>query len=269
MNDSCLPDAPVITNTPNGRPGPKAKEIALAELAHLWKLDNPVWVAQRERDWQFLSENIYAEIPKGERKLKELYFKFGKMDAYISERAFFFLTPYETVEQVQQLFNSQLLDSGGRQFVLTGYIYLYPQNEPTHWYESHMRLVINSLLGDQYRIIKEQVSAKHTKIISPDPTFWSWMFVLKVIKAISAHKEWIPFYECINYFVSILPFAIKEDRENIQLTKLLTLVGEKLAAGQLNGRALTFAQELKTREQEILLAWDTGEQKLTAMKQES
>jgi hypothetical protein len=122
-----------------------------------------------------------------------------------------------------------------------------------------MQLVINGLIGDQYRIVKEQISTSHTKVISPDPTYWSRIYVRNVIKALSVGKEWVPFYECINYFVSILPFATKEDRKKIQVTKLLSLIDESLVDSQLSGRALVFAQELKAREQEILLAWDTSE----------
>ena len=127
-----------------------------------------------------------------------------------------------------------------------------------------MMLVINGLLGEEYRIIKEQISTDSFKNISFGPSFWSWQYVSVIIKALTVNKEWLPFYECINHFITALPFAIKKQRKYIQLAKLFALVDEKLAAGTLNGRALTFAQVFKARENDILQAWDIGEQKIAA-----
>jgi len=74
----------------------------------------------------------------------------------------------------------------------------------------------------------------------------------------------------VNYFVTALPYATNEkQRKRSKLPELLQLVTGSLAEGNLSGRLLKFAQDLKDREQEILQAWDIGEQKITAMKQES
>ena len=269
MSDSSFSDPPEIIFTPDGTPGPKAQETALAGLAYLWRLDNPEWVSQRELDWRCLAENVYADTPKIERKVHEEYFKFGKNEGYISSRTRSFLTPYTSVEQLRQLFHSRLLDSQGREQTLFDDIYLFTNREIFHWYESHMRLVIAGLLGDHYQVIKEQIAVNRTKVISPPPTIFCQTFVRIAIKGLAAEKEWLPFYECIGYFVSALPFALDaDDRKRIKLSELLTLVDNSLSSDSLDGRAAIFAKELKVREQEILQAWDIGEQKLAAMKQE-
>ena len=86
------------------------------------------------------------------------------------------------------------------------------------------------------------------------------------IKSIENQAEWKPLFQCIHYFISALPYALKEkQRKRIYLTKMFNLLNENLAANQLSGQLLTFAQELKSREAEIQQAWDIGEQKIAAM----
>jgi hypothetical protein len=123
-----------------------------------------------------------------------------------------------------------------------------------------MTIFIKAYLSDFYIVVKEK-----RKTLSPGPTNWSLDFVNEAIAAIKSKSSWSPFYLCIDYFISILPFAFHEYwREDIELIKLMQLVDEKLEQGDLTGDLLNFVTALKAREQDILAAWDIGEQKIAA-----
>ena len=106
------------------------------------------------------------------------------------------------------------------------------------------------------------------------PGLWCESFInsLTIREHLSPQNEWIPLYDCVNYFISALPFALHEGhRKDIKrkLPTLFDLVAESLEKNLLRGRALTFAREIKDREAEILQAWEIGEQKIAARQQES
>lgn len=265
----------MITNYPEpprkeNNPTPGTKEQALADLAYLWKCDDPEWMNQREADWQKLVVTAFDDYPKSEKKELERYFKYGEKSTYIPVSDFFFLTPYDSVVSVLHLFNSSLLDDNDRASMFTSYIFDADRFVDSGWHQSHTSLFIEGILGDAYCEVIEQTSPRHSKIISPPSTWWSNLFIRNAIKSLSSRAEWKPFYHCVNYFVTALPYATNEkQRKRSKLPELLQLVADSLAEGDLSCRLLTFAQELKDREQEILQAWDTGEQKIAAKKQES
>lgn len=239
------------------------REEALTELAYLWKCDDPVWVAQREADWLILVKAIYHDYPKVERRPIEHYFKYGELLENISVWSLFFLTPYNSEKSLLQVFNSNLLDSEDRSSMFSSYIFDADRFSDCSWYEKHTALFVETMLGNTYCEVIEQTSLWHSKIISPPPTLWCHKFIRHATKSLVAHTEWKPWYECVSYFISTLPYAIYErDRKRIKLPKLLQLVRDGIENNEFSGRALAFAQELKSREQEIWQAWDTGEQKI-------
>lgn len=264
MNELTFHEAQITINTPHGESGTETEKDALESIAYLWQLDNTEWVMQREIDWQNIVKAAYHDVPKSERKLYELYFKRGDKLSYISEQTLVFLTPYTNVKELKQVFNSQLLDTRGRENILSNYIFLNDDKTSLSWYQQHMMLTIKCLLGTQYHIIKEAVSPTSLTVISPDPTFWAMVFANEALEAISSNQVWSPAYQCVDYFIGILPFAVKKKRKFIQLVKLLTLVDEELTKNSLAGGALTFAKALKSHDQEILAAWEISEKKVAA-----
>ncbi|MCL1039011.1 hypothetical protein L2750_17920 [Shewanella submarina] len=250
-------------------PRDERKQQALERLAYLWRTDSPDWNAQRDSDWKLLSESVYDETPRPERECIEAYFKYGESPKHIPISTSFFLTPYESVESLELLFNSGVLSDNDRRSILSYYIFSSTKFAECDWYERHTTLFVETLLGDQYCEIYE-VDSSRVYIISPLPTLWCLNFCKHAIRYVDNNIEWHPIYLCIDYLITALPFALDdEDRGRTKLLKLLELVTTRLAEGTLSGRLLTFASELKSREQEILKAWDIGEQKLAAMDKES
>jgi hypothetical protein len=253
MNNS-FSDAPVVLNQPD-------RSVKLDDLAYLWKLDDPSWIAQREVDWLECVKPVFKDYPKKEQKLLEGYFKFGKRDKYYPVTDWFFLTPYESKKDLLKVMNSALLDADGRKEIYNYYLlegFFRFSNCP--WYRQHMKKFSDAYFFDKYTLVKEQRTN-----ISPSPSSWSKYFVGDSIEAINDQVSWRPFYGCVNYFVSILPFAVRlHDRAGMKLDELMQLVDKQLNQGELEGELLVFVQALKAREQEIWQAWDIGEQKIAA-----
>lgn len=253
MNNS-FPEAPVVLNKPD-------RSVKLDDLAYFWKLDDQKWVAQREADWLECVKPIFKDYPKSEQKLVEQYFKFGRKNKYYPVTDWFFLTPYESKEDLLKLMNSSLLDTRGRKdinyyYVLEGFFKFLS----CRWYRQHMQIFSDAYFPGEYTVVQEQ-----GENISPPPSAWSKDFVEDSIEAINDQVSWRPFYDCVNYFVSILPFAVRlHDRVNVELEKLMQLVNDKLIEGNLEGELLAFVQALKAQEKEIWQAWDIGEQKIAA-----
>ena len=252
MNKS-FPEAPTVVNTPDN-------SVTLASLSYLWQVDNADWVAQREADWLAYVKSIFKDHPKAEIKLLEHYFKLGRMNEYYPESAWFFLTPYDSIETLQKIMNSSLLGPHERGNTISWYLTRFKRFSHCPWYQRYLTIFIEAYLSNGYVIVSEK-----RETISPPPTYWCRNFVNKSIVAINEHQRWSPFYLCIDYFISTLPFAIELDfRAKMCLVELMHLVDEKLIQSDCEGELLTFLQTLKACEQEIWQAWDIGEQKIAA-----
>ncbi len=260
------PEIPRKENTPSK----ESSKQALKNLAYLWRSDDQGWMAKREADWKMMLETVFEDYPKAERKPIEEYFKYGRLNQYVSARSFFFLTPYDSAESLMQLFNSGLMNDVDRSDMYGEYIFDSDRFVDCSWYKRHMSLFAEVVMGELYCEVYEQTSKNHSAIISPPPALWCNDFVRNAIKSLSSKDEWKPIYVCVNYFVTALPYAIKEkQRKRIKLQQLLQEVSKSLSGGGLSGPLLDFVQELKDREQEILDAWDIGEQKIASMGQDS
>jgi hypothetical protein len=268
-------------NTPyHGKPPyPPAtyRQEALDELAYLWKLDDPVWVKQRKKDWAFLRDHCgYKDIPRFEKKLYEGYFKYGRQeshnankptDNYIPHVTLLTLTPYTSPETAKAIFDSELL-RGVRDQAFSGYIYSFNtlEKESIPWYETHTRYFIQGVLGETYHPVMEKHGSK-MKDISPEPTVWCKNYIYHSLGALIQNEQYSICYECVNYFLSALPFGTSETiRKRTKLKKLMEQVAQLLEDNTLTGAALTFAQQLKQHEQEIWDKWAEGEQKMLALE---
>ena len=72
-----------------------------------------------------------------------------------------------------------------------------------------MELFITAYYTGGYTILKER-----RQNISPPPTWWCRSFVRNSTDAVNEGISWRPFYDCVDYFVSILPFAYLLDVRN-------------------------------------------------------
>ena len=248
-----FPEAPTAVNTPD-------KSITLADLSYLWQVDDAKWLTQRKADWLTFIKPVFKDYPKTEQKLLQQYFTYGIKNEYYPEADWFFLTPYDSVEDFIKILNSSLLGARNRADMIGGFLVVFKRFEHFPWYKHHMTIFIKAYLSGFYIVVKEK-----RKTLSPGPTYWSLDFVNETLEAIRSNTSWSPFYLCIDYFISILPFAFHENwREDIELIKLMQLVDEKLQLGDLSGDLLNFVTTLKAREKDILAAWDIGEQKIAA-----
>lgn len=249
-----FPEAPVIERK-------RDQILTLESFSYLWKVDDPEWVAQREADWDEFLKPVFKDYPKDEKKVLKNYFMYGEMKRYYPVLCWFFLTPYESLEDLKKLFNSGVVDFSDikklNNYYLTYDLYRFSS---CPWYRDHMEIYKEAFFSSEYCIIKEG-----RRTISPMPTWWSEIFVRNSIEAITNQDAWRPVYLCVDYFVSILPFAlISEDRPRIELKKLMDLVDQTLLAGLAQGELLDFLEKLKIREQDIWDAWELGEQKIAA-----
>jgi hypothetical protein len=111
----------------------------LDEIAFLWQLDNPEWVKQREKDWQFLVKECgYKGLPKYEHQLYEGYFKYGKLESYdphaptntyIPHITMLIFTPYRSAEDLKFFLASNLFTPGTRKDALSSYIFKFAKSD--------------------------------------------------------------------------------------------------------------------------------------------
>jgi hypothetical protein len=249
-----FPEAPIVLNKPD-------RSVKLEDFAYLWKVDDPDWVAQREADWLAFVKPIFPDYPKADLKLLEQYFKLGKKDEYYPVTDWFFLTPYDSKESLLKLMNSSLLGTRCRLDIIQYYLLRsFFRFSSCPWYRHHMEVFIAAYYSGGYTILREQ-----RKNISPPPTVWCKRFVMYSIEALNDSVSWRPFYSCVDYFVSILPFAyLLSGRDEIRLNELIQLVDDKLENNELEGELLAFVQALKANELAIWEAWDIGEKKIAA-----
>lgn len=265
MSTEQFEEPPIEILEPWGKSGPDAEKEALEGIKHLWNLDDPEWVERREEDWKLIRDSDFEDIPKKERKIYENYFKYGKKEGFLGGVTTVILTPYENAEEFELIYRSQLLDAVDRNSVFSRCIYIYEKYKELDWYEAHAKVMMGSLLKDTYVIVEEVTSPRHKKNLSPEPSSWVSNFVFKTFKAIRSNVEWIPAYECINYFISILPYADYEKfRKKMKFHDLLEVIDEGVENGSFTGRAKLFAEEMNSKKKEVLEAWEIGERKIAA-----
>lgn len=251
-----------------GKSGPNYQQEAIDKLRYLWKLDDPAWVEKRSSDWDLIKKHVFPDTPKKERKVYEEYFKSGVRREYIGGLTTMMLTPYTSESEFKKVLTSRLIGNDDRKRIYTSYIYMMTEYRVCDWYQEHMRIARETLLGDQYKIVKEEGYPGDYRVISPRPSYWVSKFIMKSIKNIKGNVSYSPIYHCLNYFISILEHAIDDRNENLEdLERLFSLVEKKLDSEELSGAAQAFAKEITEKKALILEAWEIGEQRIAAEMQ--
>ena len=83
---------------------------------HWWRTDDPEWVAQRKREWKIIKANAYSEEEAERVKRYAHFYVYGdvlpriymgaRLDGGVYDCDRLFMTPYETADQLKQLFES-------------------------------------------------------------------------------------------------------------------------------------------------------------------
>lgn len=212
-----------------------------------------------------IRDSEFSDTPKKERKIYENYFKYGEKEGVLGGLTTVILTPYINSSEFKHLLTSRLLDSSFRAQVYSQYIYIMTSYEVCDWYEGHMKIAVDMLLGYQYKTIKENTSIRHEKILSPSPSSWVRNFSNSIMEGLRNDK-WVPSYACVDYFITILPHALKEKfRKKVKLDVLYELIDAGLQADRFSNETKLFAEEMNAKKTEILEAWEIGERKIEAL----
>ncbi|MCE2572815.1 hypothetical protein [Motilimonas eburnea] len=263
---------PEIWITPDRRTGPEVRTQAITAFG-FWHLDDPEWLAQRERDWQRLAKVCFDDTPKAERKLYQQYFMYGEEFGYIDPITLTLLTPFSSKDEFLALFNSPLLDDDERARVISRFVFSCRKGElELPWYQSHCDIIISAFFSGGYQLIKSQTYADQVKRISPFPYDWCTGFLYRIELLLEGEITWIPVLTRYNYFLSALSFVTEVDkRKRVEklLASTLELVEEELALGNLTGQALKVAQQYIARQDDITQAWQLGAQRAEALANQS
>ena len=236
-----------------------SEEDALASISYLWR-DDCLWGDQVDKLWNDY-KNCLGDPSADELEKLEAYFRRGEKKDYIPYPSRFFLVPIKTPEEAKVLFCSRLFDAMDRNSLLTNYIFKMEQYSSLGWYESHMKKFIQAFYSSEYVRLEEK-PAKKVKKVSPEPSYWCKRYVWQALSALTNNDGYAPCYDCISYFLSILPHANdnKKHREQTKMNDLLLWINSSLDAdNQLSGNAAAFLENLKAVKDEIVTAWKQGE----------
>ena len=238
-----------------------SEEDALASISYLWGEDC-LWGDQVDKLWNDFKECL--ENPSNdELKKYEPYFKRGEKIGYITETYQFFLTPIRTPHDARVLLGAKFFTATTRNLFLTSYIFQLSAFGHLGWYESHMKNVVQAFYSDGFVRLEEK-PAKKVKKVSPEPSYWCKRYVWQALSALKNNDSYAPCYDCISYFLSILPYANdnKKHREQTKINDLLLWINPESADDnkQLSGNAAAFLENLKAVKEEIVTAWQQGEE---------
>ncbi|WP_299948697.1 hypothetical protein [uncultured Microbulbifer sp.] len=250
-------------STQENEPIKETRKEALARLTLLWKTENPEWLSQRQGEWRELSRTAFDDYPKDEKKIIEQYFVHGDLKGVVNASTTLTLAPYIDHVSLLSVFNSALLDANDRRALSTNFLFGGDKYSQLPWFQSHMNLFAENILGKEYRIILERTSVRRVKEISPEATYWCRYFCSSSNLAIQEKRGWQPFYQCIPYFLSSLPYALKEsDRKRIKLERLWNSIDECEGKENVPHELNKFIVDLKANKADIMQAWEMGEQRL-------
>ena len=241
----------------------KDRKSSLDALSYLWKVDDPEWVEQRELDWKALRELLKKDgCKKDELALLEGYFKSGEAKDYIPTITLFFYAPYKTKDDLKLLLGSALFPASERKKILRDYLFALYQYRNLSWYDSHKECFAKTFYAGKYEKIIDY-NGKFEVEISPEPSYWTNFYVNQSVKALNENTIYAPCFDCVIYFKSILPYAKKQKfRKTTKINELLSLIDEGKAGSLsgLNDNASEFLERLIASEDEIVSAWQAGEE---------
>lgn len=237
-----------------------SEEDVLASISYLWG-DDCLWGDQIDALWNEY-KSCLEDPPSDELETLEVYFRRGEKKAYIPYPSRFFLVPIKTPEEAKMLFGSRLFDAMDRNSLLTNYIFRMEPYRGLDWYEGHMKNFIKAFYSDGFVRLEEK-PAKKVKKVSPESSYWCKRYVWQALTALKNNKSYDPCYDCILYFLSILPYANdnKKHREQTKINDLLLWINSESADdNQLSGNAAAFLENLRAVRDEIVTAWKQGEE---------
>jgi len=235
-----------------------SEDDALASISYLWG-DDCLWGDQVDKLWNDFKQCL--ENPSNdELKKYETYFKRGEKADYITESYQFFLTPIKTPLDARVLLGAKFFTATTRNNLLANYIFKMELFRSLDWYEGHMKKFIQAFYSSEYVLLEEK-PAKKVKKVSPNPGFWCDRYVRQALSALTNNDSYAPCYDCISYFLSILPHANDASyRKYVKMTELLAWIDSSLDAdNQLSGNAAAFLENLNAVKDEIVTAWKQGE----------
>lgn len=230
---------------------------ALASLRYLWKSNDSVWVNERKQQWRALAKSAFSQDSAKTIKEYGRYFVYGEKGTYIDSTSLYLLTPYNSVCAAKEVFSSALFGAHERSKVFSNYLdSLVRTANAMPWLQSHSRYFVEAVMGNEYRIVKDSVDKNET--ISPDPSFWAKLYYVKTSKILKSEfdGEYHGYVDCMDYFVSILPFVTySKSRKRMRWNELYEEVDAVLSNENSPELASRFARQLLDRKDEILDAW--------------
>lgn len=229
---------------------------SVEKFSSLWKLDDQKWVQKRREQGRVLADSIWSDESASaiEKNLK--YFCEGIYTGYISERTFYFLTPYNSPESARLVFESGMFSALERELIMNEYVlqvHLYGDQMP--WLRDHAYFFIEAFMGEAYEEIREIYDGSE-RVISPAPSFWCRNYIFTSIKFLEDQFNYCGCVDCLPYFISALPFVTHaKHRRRAKLNELMELsekIGKNQDAAPL---AMEFAQNIQANREQIEENW--------------
>jgi hypothetical protein len=253
----------------------KEKPSRFQAIKYLWKTDDPDWLEQRENEWRMLVEDGYcADLSVKETKQwQDFYISGGEpadgKDAFTDSISGFFMMPFTTVDEVQAAYNIDR-HPHSRQRILCGYMsYACQWGQRMPWLRERIKLFIDGVFGQEYKVIEAKDSRGDSQVISPDPTSFSTYFPIQVMKYFKRGQAYDDAVDRIPYLLSVLPHAVNPElrkqmwhrRKKRMELDMMFEEAERVLADEAEQRPLAkqLAKDLLELKDEIWTLWKLNE----------
>lgn len=225
----------------------------MAPFVQFWNTDDPEWVEQRDVDWDILK--LHHDSGDQGYENYEAYFKTGVCKGYIDEITKFLMSPLPSNSAAFDFFMSDNFSDYNKQNLMDSYFAQTTYASGFPWYRQHAQYFAEGVFGSKYRIIEYTVRGR-TKVVSPEPTFWSMMFPVAANKFLQKKIPFTGMFYLVDYFSSALTQAVDIDhRKHIKLNELFVTVDDALAKAAISEEMRQFAEALKAKEEIIRANW--------------
>ncbi|MCP3851855.1 MAG: hypothetical protein GY694_16715, partial [Gammaproteobacteria bacterium] len=239
----------------------------MAPFIHWWKTDDAGWMAQRKEDWKVLRKLFYSDASLSEQREYKNYFLTGEVLGYFPESTQFFLTPIQSKEDAYAFYWSNNFSDSIRSR-LTGFpisrsdfhAHVFP------WYRPQINYFIAGILTNKYKKVMERTSPNHIKAVSPSPTFWCLCYMFGANMVLTQEdvgergviENYIGHMDCVEYFISILNYSDRKDKELKKDYHLfIKNIEEARDNDSLPEYPRQFAQDLYARLEDIKQSWES------------
>jgi hypothetical protein len=233
-------------------------------LRHLWKTDEPDWLAQRKAEWRLLVEDGFCDGCDAKTlKAWQAFYLSGEeppVGAVFSSVSRVIMTPFTTPEEAKALVEL-ITHPEDRSRVLSGYMEMAcSRAQRMSWLRERIGWFIDGVLGRSYQRF-EMEQGRRIHVVSPEPTSFCWSFTANAIKLFSGELHYSFTVDTVPFFLSVLPLADNPKiRKRVKLAKMLEEAARVLEEDQPQGYALELARQLKQHEDEILRSWKLHEE---------